>query len=339
MILMALLPVVAMAQKSSITLNFSGLEAGTRIVVSEAQGGKVVPTDTFDLNAKGIVKVERRGSQPSFFMVALSGERNAQVHCLLLPSEKVSMDVSYLPDSKLMRINAVKGSKNMEAYRQYNNLMVEAVSDESKRATMPQQMEQIVRANSKQLMSAFLVTFFESSFDQYASLYKQVYLDLKNDYSQHEFVQHLEAKVQNVVAVGMEAPDIAMPDTAGHMRSLSSLKGKVVLIDFWASWCGPCRRENPNVVRVYNKYHDKGFEIFSVSLDKDYDKWVEAIRADGLNWPYHVSDLRGWQSEGGRRYGIQSIPATVLLDREGKVIARNLRGEQLEKKLQEIFAE
>ena len=152
-------------------------------------------------------------------------------------------------------------------------------------------------------------------------------------------MQHLEQRVLNLVLVGMEAPDIALPDTAGHTRRLSDLRGRVVMVDFWASWCGPCRKENPNVVFLYNKYHDKGFDIFSVSLDKDYDKWIAAIQQDGLRWEHHVSDLQGWQSAGGKLYGVQSIPNTVLIDRDGKVLARNLRGAQLEAKLKEIFGE
>ena len=135
----------------------------------------------------------------------------------------------------------------------------------------------------------------------------------------------------------MEAPEIAMSDPDGNTRRLSDLRGKVVLIDFWASWCGPCRRENPNVVKLYQKYHDQGFEIFSVSLDKDGNAWRNTIKADGLTWPNHVSDLQYWQSAAGRLYGISAIPATVLVDREGKIIARNLRGADLDRKLKEIF--
>ena len=155
----------------------------------------------------------------------------------------------------------------------------------------------------------------------------------------NDFVKHVDQKVRSVIAAGTEAPDIVMTDRNGKERRLSDLRGKVVLIDFWASWCRPCRAENPNVVRIYNRYHDNGFEVFSVSLDNNRDAWLKAIEADGLVWENHVSDLRGWSSAGGRLYGVSSIPATVLVDRDGKVLARNLRGQQLEHKLREIFGQ
>lgn len=136
--------------------------------------------------------------------------------------------------------------------------------------------------------------------------------------------------------IGGTAPDFAQQTPEGKDLKLSALRGKVVLIDFWASWCGPCRRENPNVVRVYNQYKDKGFEILGVSLDSAKDRWVQAIEQDGLTW-MHVSDLKGWQNEVAQVYGVRAIPQTVLLDAEGKIIARNLRGPSLEEKLAELF--
>ena len=136
---------------------------------------------------------------------------------------------------------------------------------------------------------------------------------------------------------GNTSPEINLPSHKGGNISLSSLKGKVVLIDFWASWCAPCRAENPNVVKMYNKYKDKGFTVYSVSLDQDKTKWLSAIQKDGLIWPSHVSDLKSWQSIAAQAYGITSIPFTVLIDKDGKIIDKNLRGTQLEEKLKEIL--
>jgi thiol-disulfide isomerase/thioredoxin len=136
----------------------------------------------------------------------------------------------------------------------------------------------------------------------------------------------------------MAAPEIALKNPAGTEMRLSGLKGKVVLIDFWASWCAPCRKENPNVVRMYQKYRNQGFEVFSVSLDQDPEAWKGAIAKDGLIWKNHVSDLMGWQTPLVQSYGIQGIPHTVLLNREGNIVGVGLRGEQLEQKLIEQLA-
>jgi thiol-disulfide isomerase/thioredoxin len=159
------------------------------------------------------------------------------------------------------------------------------------------------------------------------------------DFPKDPRAEHFRQIVQQYgkTVVGELAQDIELESTEGKIIKLSSLKGKVVLVDFWASWCGPCRKENPNVVRVYNEYKDKGFDVYSVSLDNAKDRWVDAIKADNLTWKNHVSDLKGWQSVAAKAWGVTSIPKTFLIGKDGKILAKDLRGEQLELKLKEVL--
>jgi len=183
-----------------------------------------------------------------------------------------------------------------------------------------------VIATLKGANNPMTATFAKQYLKRYAAEEPESVATLKKD------IARLAAFEDGAVAPAFTQMSIDSSEMIGP----ENYKGKILLIDFWASWCGPCRKENPNVVRMYNKHKDQGFDILGVSLDKQHSRWVGAVEKDNLQWK-HVSDLRGWQNAVAQQYGVRSIPATVLLDREGRIVARNLRGPALEAKVAELL--
>lgn len=174
--------------------------------------------------------------------------------------------------------------------------------------------------------------------DKYFDVYLITADKLKKEWPDYDLAKEFISMVDKMksTAIGQTTPEIELPNPEGQVVKLSSLRGKYVLVDFWAKWCGPCRRENPNVVKAYNKFKDKGFEVYGVSLDRNKEDWVQAIQEDGLTWT-QVSDLKYFESKAAADYNISAIPFSILVDPQGKIIAKNLRGAALDKKLEEVL--
>jgi len=275
--------------------------------------------------------------------------------------ENSKIEVQIYPDS--LEKSTVKGSATHDIYQKYLsmndeiNRKMDAVNQQWKAAKdshdtlamkradsvsngldqeMRKQLTGFVKANPKTVVSPYLV--MRNSWQFELPGLTEIVAGMDTSLNGSFYVQALKKRIDILksVEIGQVAPDFTMNDTTGNPVALSSLKGKVLLVDFWASWCSPCRAENPNVVKAYQAYHKKGFDVLGCSFDQNHDKWIKAVRDDKLTWT-HVSDLKGWGNAAGKLYGINSIPANVLLDKDQKIIGRNLRGEDLMKKLAEIL--
>jgi peroxiredoxin len=194
-----------------------------------------------------------------------------------------------------------------------------------------------IKSNNKSIVTPLLIYFMYTFFQQPDPLERR--FNELEAVAQKSYYGKMVEKIileNKVGSVGSVAPDFSQADTSGNMISLTSFRGKYVLVDFWASWCGPCRMENPNVVDAFTKYKDKNFTVLGVSLDRSKDAWLQAIYQDQLYWT-HVSDLKFWSNDVARMYKISSIPQNFLLDPEGKIIAKNLRGPELLSRLEELL--
>jgi peroxiredoxin len=228
--------------------------------------------------------------------------------------------------------NAVKDSTIKQKEDSLNNIAEHIDSMENK------VLIQFIKDHPASAIGAWAVTQSSLIYNPDPVSLESIYNSLDTSVQHTSYGKNIDTAmlIAKRLAVGQVAPDFTEMDTSGHPFTLSSLRGKYVLLDFWASWCGPCRRENPNVVKAFNKYKDKGFTVLGVSLDQDKASWIKAIHDDKLDWN-QVSDLQYWHSKEAKLYGIKAIPSNFLLDKDGKIIARNLRGDELDKKLAEIF--
>ena len=316
-------------------------EAQLRIAYKNAPAATVAP-----INEKGEFKFEFYAEQADIYRIFLSNKESVLI--TVYPNDKLKLTID---GAKPDRYLAAEGSKSLTFFMQtihfLDSLAVDfdrstnKLTDNAALAALQQSyhtnlyngLKQKISNNKNDLAVLVFAEIFPKT-AEFQDFVKDIYANLLKIYPKNELVVGLNAPDPN--AIGGEAPEINLPNPEGKNIKLSSLRGKVVLIDFWASWCGPCRKENPNVVKLYQKYHDKGFEVYGVSLDRNKEQWINAIAADKLTWT-QVSDLKGWESAAGKTYGVSSIPHTVLVDRKGNIIARNLRGYELDAKLREIF--
>ncbi len=289
-----------------------------------------------DLSDKGDFSMEATVDKANFYRLRLDQEN--YLILIIEPNENITVKA----DVKELYSPEIEGSKNSSLI--YSTFKSSQEFDEKIEAyaqKIQKEKQAYIRKFILDNLNSLSTLFFidELSIDDDFDVYKKLDNSLYAKYPENFLVLELHKKVQGAdfLAIGSDAPEIDLPNPDGKNIKLSSLRGKYVLIDFWAAWCRPCRIESPNMVKLYDKYNKKGFEIYSVSLDKTKDAWTKAIKQDGLGKWTHVSDLKYWNSAAGKDYGVESIPFTVLIDKEGKIIAKGLRGDALEAKLAEIL--
>lgn len=367
-LLISLSVTFSFAQKTfTITGHITGLAEGAPLIYEKLNYSFVKSIDTFNVAKDGGFIFKDTTHEESLYRIRITD----QINFLVIADSntkiiKIESDINRLVNFDYN----IEGSKPTEQVRDFvinankQYAMVQSLGTELQNPLLPDSVKQVKQMQynyynsvAQQYVTQFLDTISDpvvgafgglSFFDVKSNvafatkLEKRLYDNHKDISLVRDFVMHAEEikkQMEPPVAfpIGTAVPDIALKDTSGKEIHLTDLKGKYVLIDFWASWCGPCRAENPNVLAAYNKYKDKGFTVFSISLDSDRSKWIGAIKKDKLAWPYHVSELKGWQSQICQPWKIQSIPSNFLIDMDGKVIGTNLRGESLDDMLQQVF--
>ncbi len=344
---------------------------GKTIYLSYFNNGQLEIADSCNLKKNGKFELATFNSEPDFYRVGFTSNNFA----LLILSKDQKVTLNGDADS-FKKSYSVKGSLESEqiksfvlGYNEYNDSLASINKLRTSGNQTPEDQKKLSAKMelTKTKFTKFRTAFIDKNYNNLSVLIIISNLDDIKDYDQFKKIeaglgktnpnskyytsvkqkveqieqkikQEEELKKRNATSQpGKMAPALNFPGLDGEVITLESLRGKYVLIDFWASWCRPCRMENPNVVQAYNKYKEAGFTVFSVSLDRDKNRWEQAIIKDGLVWPNHVSDLKQWQSAAVSKYGFRGIPHTVLIDKEGRILEKNLRGQALENKLEEIF--
>jgi peroxiredoxin len=320
------------------------------IVLEKLEEQAYQPIETIALKNNETFSFEVNVTEPDFYRLNLFNEKQ-YIYLVLQAGQKVEITVDASQADMPFKVN---GSKDTDYFRTLNERLAafkqeqeqlialyQATEDETERASIQQRYERYQQAEVTRMKAIidtiipsvsvmFALNFFEieTELEYIEQVADRFAKELPNSRHTKSLVGNLAQYKQSLagqVNPGQAAPDIALLNPQGETVRLSSLKGKLVLVDFWASWCRPCREENPNVVKLYQKHKDQGFEILGVSLDQDRKKWLQAIEADGLTW------VHGWDEQGevAQEYQVNAIPATFLVDAEGKVIATGLRGQAL----------
>ncbi len=347
---------IASCSEPSNQYNISGKVDGASpgwIVLSKAINNKLIPVDSVETK-DGTVTFTGTIEMPEVYYMEFKADD--QFHRLFVEQGNIEVSGNIISPK-------FTGSQSQEIYNTYLARMDEfnerykKLNTEYREASEIEDTEKINAINEeagkindeeKQYVRDFVLLQSNNVVGPYmvvTNIYQYELKDLveartgfNENLAASKYIKMLDEQIDKLqkIDIGQPAPVFVQNDTAGNPVSLDSFKGKYLLIDFWASWCGPCRQENPNVVAAYQKYHDKGFDVLGVSLDRSRAPWIKAIADDKLTWT-HVSDLKYWNNEASKMYAVSSIPANFLLDPEGNIIAKDLRGDNLQKKLKEIF--